>query len=301
MYSSYLAKQVLCHRCASLGSSRLQESVPPVWEMSITAVSFRHPSDGEWRIELGVLSSFLHGDDTNMWAEKRDVSYHGELSEDGLISRELRRQEYDGIFVLDSFGMVAGRRPWEVYMAEILFEVYQATGMKCLAVVMAKASLPEGSYLRMLEVIQRNFQQPRFMVWVAMGLDFDVVTLPKWLLYEKATRLLDRAAKFAPEQRMVFGGSSGIWQHRGRVPEAKCISYDLMCIKVKEHVRMQTKYSCITGGNIFAGMSLVPNAIGNGRVTDESMPVLIDAFKILSKWGMARSPAPWYRRLLSRL
>ena len=297
MYNSYLAKQVSCHRCASLGSSRLQESVPPVWEMSITAVSFRDLSNGE----SGVLRSFLYGDDTNMWAEKREVSYHGEPPEDKLISRELRRQEYDGMFVLDSFGMVSGPRSWEVYMAEILFEVYQATGMKCLAVVMAKASLPEGSYLRMLEVIQRNFQQPRFMVWVAMGPDFDIGMCPEWLLYQNATQLLDRAARFAPEQRMVFGGSSGIWQHRGRVSEAKCISYDLMCIKVKEHVRMQTKYSCITGGNIFAGMSLMPNVIGMGRVTDESMPVLIDAFKILSKWGMARSPAPWYRRLLSRL
>ncbi len=100
---------------------------------------------------------------------------------------------------------------------------------------------------------------------------------------------------------MVFGGSSGIWQYRGQFSEATCSAYDLMCIKVKEHVRMQTKYSCITGGNIFVGMSPMSNVMHRGRVTDESMPVLIEAFKILSKWGMAQSPAPWYRRLFSRL
>ena len=209
-------------------------------------------------------------------------------------------QEYDGIFVMDSFAKIKGPKSWEKYMAEILVEVWKATNMKCLAVVLGGARFADGSYDRMLTLIRRNFPKPSFMVWISMGNDLYPLDRPhvrQSFLYDSTTYLLQVAARWVPEQRMVFGGSSGVWGYMQSFSPYACEVYDLNCINVKAYVRLKGGFSCITGGNIFEGMVMSDRI---GRVSVESMPILKEAFRILSKWGMTQSP-PWYRRWISRL
>ncbi len=76
----------------------------------------------------------------------------------GARQREWFKTKYDGIFVVDGF-------------ATILFEVWKATHMKCLAVVLGGASFGKGSYFHMLAAIRANLARPRFMVWTSMAND----------------------------------------------------------------------------------------------------------------------------------
>ena len=213
-------------------------------------------------------------------------------AEQGWFPESWFQTKYDGIFVMDGFAMIKGPESWQVYMAEILFEVWKATNKKCLAVVLGGASFGKGSYFDMLAVIRANFARPRFMVWISMANDLyplDGEHPRQSFLYEKTTRLLQVAARWVPEQRMVFGGASGVWGYSQSFSPMAVSFYDVKCINVTRYVRREG-FSCITGGNIFIDMVLKDRI---GHVSAESMPILIEGFRILTKWGMAKSQ-PWY-------
>ena len=200
--------------------------------------------------------------------------------------------KYDGIFVVDGFDMIKGPESWQVYMAEILFDVWKATNTKCLAVVVGGASFGKGSgkgsYFHMLAVIRANFARPRFMVWICMANDLYPLhrRQPRQsFLSESTTRLLQVAARWVPEQRMVFGGDAGVWGYRESFSQFACGFYDMQCNMVTQYARREG-FSCLTGRNIFMDMVLTDRI---GHVSAESMPILIEGFRILTKWGSAKS------------
>ena len=254
-----------------------------VRNMRISVVTFQKLSDG-----------------THVCVQSRE--HHGSFPDFG-------EREYDGIFVMDSFGIIKGPKAWEEYVAEILFQVWKATNMKCLAVVSGGASFGKSSYEQMLGSMRRNFAPPRFVVWISMGNDLYPLGydhIRQSYLYERTTKLLNMASRWAPENRMVFGGSSTVWGYVDKFSPSVCSFYDTKCIMVREYLRTRGEHSCITGASIFQGMVLKDRI---GHVSAESMPILIEGFRILTRWGMAQSPARfltfwparWYRRLLSRL
>ena len=86
---------------------------------------------------------------------------------------------------------------------------------------------------------------------------------------------------------MVFGGASAVWEYEVWIDAFWRNMYDAQCSLVQEYVR-RSGFSCITGGNILVGM-VVDDDIGHPSYL--SMPVLIEFFRILARWGMARSGA----------
>ncbi len=152
----------------------------------------------------------------------------------------------------------------------------------------------------MFAIIRRNFARPRFMVWISMANDLyplDWEHIPQSYVYERTTKLLN-LAWWAPENRMVFGGSSAVWGYLDKFSPLACYFYETKCIRVREYLRTRGEHSCITGASIFKGMVLKDRI---GHVSFESMPILIEGFRILTRWGMARSRPPWTFWPFSRL
>ena len=212
----------------------------------------------------------------------------GEVSAQPLCERH-----YDGIFVADSFAKLRGPRPWYYYLAIILFEVWKSTGMMCAAVVLAGACFDQGSYFDMLKVIIANFQKPRFMVWISMGNDLYPLswrapggTIEDKHLYEEVIRLLRFASKWVPEQRFVFGGSSSLWAYPETYSASLCIAYDAYCNMLTRQVQEWGPFPCITGSRLFEG---VRTADRIGHVNAYSLDIVIEGFRVLTKWGMAGS------------
>ena len=145
------------------------------------------------------------------------------------------------------------------------------------------------------------FAAPRFVVWISMGNDLYPLGydhIRQSYLYERTTKLLNMASRWAPENRMVFGGSSTVWGYVDKFSPSVCSFYDTKCIMVREYLRTRGQHSCITGASIFKGMVLKGRI---GHVSFESMPILIEGFRILTRWGMARSRPPWTFWPFSRL
>ena len=261
--------------------------------MRISAVTFQKLSDGTHvcvRIPCMVLSDGF---------QKLSREHRGSF-------RDFGKRDYDGIFVMDSFAIIEGPKAWEEYVAEILFQVWKATNMKCLAVVSGGASFGKFSYEQMFATIRRNFAAPRFVVWISMGNDLyplDIEHIPQSHLYERTTKLLNMASRWAPENRMVFGGSSTVWGYVDKFSPSVCSFYDTKCIMVREYLRTRGEHSCITGALIFQGMVLKDRI---GHVSAESMPILIEGFRILTRWGMAQISMGygtdiWHRYLVIRM
>ena len=209
------------------------------------------------------------------------------------------RCHFDGIFFIDGFVLVMGKHSRETYVAEILFNVKMRTGMKCAAMVLPSACFVNDSYIRMLHIARQSFRKPVFMVWMSQGKDLYPLeqNLSKLsLLYERTSSLLQEAAVWVPEQRLVFGCDSDIWRLNGL--ENDCSEYDVSCKKLTQYLCRACGLSCITGRYIFDGI-----AVTGPYVSVESMPILVDAFEILTRWGMAQSPRlwPWYEWVRAKL
>jgi len=203
------------------------------------------------------------------------------------LTAELSARRYDGIIVMDSFGIIRGNRHWTQYIAEILYVVYQKTNMHCLAVVCGGASFGKGSYIDMLSVICNVFKKPEVMVWISMGNDVYPVQDPISDISSLCLSIQDfmkLAHDWVPEQRLVFGCSSSTWGWHAHFNATVCHLYDQRCAIVSRAI-MNNGFSSITGSGIFEGVILTDRI---GHVHADSMPVLSSGFHTLVKWGMAK-------------
>ena len=210
----------------------------------------------------------------------------------------------DGIIVLDSGAYIRGARHWTEYMAELLFNIYVATGQRCIAVAQGGLSFVEfwgasrtsKSYKHVLGRITSVFVAPKFMVWVALGNDL-YPPRPCMQAYEAPLRralqqLLCKAMAYCPEHRFVFGGSSDVWQYSKHFSQEAGRDYDRLCAMVRGYIQSQRGLypglGAITGAPLLRGVALYDRI---GYFSEEGIAQLRVFFRMLGKWGMAGGSA----------
>ena len=205
------------------------------------------------------------------------------------------RLRADGIIVLDSTAYIHGTLHWTKYMTDLLYDIYKATGQRCLAVALGGMSFAGSvakSYEYLLELITKVCIAPKFMVWVALGNDVypPHVNMQSYEAPLRAAlkQFLIKAMVYCPEHRFVFGGSSDVWQYRNHFPEESCVEYDRICSMVTRYIHSQRGVypgiGAITGSSMLKGVVLVDRI---GHLGEESMTQLPVFFRMLAKWGMA--------------
>ena len=182
--------------------------------------------------------------------------------------QKLKAQVYDGIIVMDQFGMIDGnlqdttgdKVPWQTLLGSLLYQVYLRTGFKCVGICMEYAVFDETdfnmwSYGFMMYWISDYFHPPRFMLWVSQGNDVQDLYDPikgdpiedrffrrSVAIGQDVLTLLAAAKRFCPEQRMVLGLHSGItvdWYMDARM----CAAYDRCWEDVVDVVSSPWKYT----------------------------------------------------------
>ena len=178
--------------------------------------------------------------------------------------KKLKAQVYDGIIVMDQFGMIEGNMkfksmdvnvPWQSMLGTLLYEVYLRTGLKCVAICMEHAVFDETdhniwSYGYMMHWMSYYFYPPRFMLWVSQGNDVYPLLDPPESFYpedrirskasvisQQVSTLLTAARSFCAEQRMVFGFDSETLELYRYKDGSMCAAYDTCCEAVTHQVR----------------------------------------------------------------
>ena len=140
------------------------------------------------------------------------------------------------------------------------------------------------------------------MIWLVMGNDLLLPYDPRKMreVYTAATKLIQHASAWVPEQRMVFGGSAQMWGYNDEDHPGLYLTYNRTCDTFANFMRKRYGISCITGHFIFEGVTPL-DRVGHVSPDDETMMIMTQGFSSLARWGMVKTPPSPFREFIQRI
>ena len=199
---------------------------------------------------------------------------------------------FDGIVISDSF-LTPRRDSWAAYqeaIASILRTIRKACDKKYLFVSIGGGGFSYGGFGDLaVSVAKIAGSSAVDFFWFAMG--NDVYTYPDRVcidtLVQKIVGYMASVKPYVRRQKLVFGGSSAIWQYRARYSSQYCNSYDVAVTRVVEGVQALGYTACFGNGHL-EGMKLV-DRIGHVDWSDQVSCSIVCLYMMYLAEGFRRS------------
>ena len=213
----------------------------------------------------------------------------------------------DGIFFIDFIVGVGGLFEWTAYMAEVLYEVWRATGMHCAVIHsdhFRDGPLPGPEYSWLQSLYWTHFYGTYFVVWICMDSVinfFGEVGRETWTQYwpvhvrqiqDACSYLFQQGRPYMPRMRMVYGGNTAIrtgFSGLGNVRGQAEYLYELGVELVVEHCRIRNPDVLSSDGYGFLNEIVFGQhgMYGQCSVSLDQLRKVSSAFIVMTRWSMS--------------